>query len=90
MHEVACFGVLGRYRVAFPCLFTKQFKQKLTLRRLLRARLVGISDSSGNRHRVPSESGNMALGLPGYEPPPLSFRKSQPRKSLHRKPLGLN
>ena len=23
VHEVACFGVLGRYRVAFLCLFTK-------------------------------------------------------------------
>ena len=87
MYEIACVGVLLRYRVAFLCLFTKQFKQKSTLKELLRPRLVGVGDSSGNRRRVPSESGNPTVRLPEYGPPPLSFRKPQPRKSLHRKRL---
>lgn len=32
----------------------------------MRPRLVGFGDSSGNRRRVPSESGNMAVGLQEY------------------------
>ncbi len=71
MYEVSCFRVLLRYRVAFPCLFTKQFKQKLTPKALLRPRLVGTDDSSGNRLRITSESGNPTVGLSKYGPPPL-------------------
>ena len=85
MYEVACVGVLRRYRVAFLCRFTKQFKQKSTLKELLRPRLVGVGDSGGNRQRVPSESGNMVLGLPEYGPASSWSRKPQPRKSLQRK-----
>ena len=42
VYEVACVGVLRRYRVGVLCRFTKQFKQKLAPRGLECPRLVGI------------------------------------------------
>ena len=72
MYEIACVGVLLRYRVAFLCLFTKQFKQKSTLKELLRPRLVGTGDSAGISAAFRLNRAVRLVRLLEYGPPPSS------------------
>ena len=66
MYEVACFGVLRRYRVTLLYWFTKQFKQQSAPKGLLRLRLVGTGDSAGISAALCPGRAETADGLAEY------------------------